>query len=85
LRKEASTRCERRRRNWYYFADHLPLLRFSLHFEHVLALGLIGLWLERTNAARHRILWYFLLAACSLMYSTEEREAAASRRDRSRG
>src|SRR5712692_2491673 len=42
--------------NWYYFADLLPLLRFSLHFEHVLALGLIGLWLERRNAARQRVL-----------------------------
>jgi 4-amino-4-deoxy-L-arabinose transferase-like glycosyltransferase len=57
--------------NAYYVADHLPLLRFSLHFEHILALGLIGLWLERANGARHRILRYFLAAAVgSLMYST---------------
>ena len=57
--------------NWYYFADHLPLLRFSLHFEHVLALALIGLWLERKNGARHGIFRYFLAAvAGSLMYST---------------
>src|SRR6266404_8489402 len=57
--------------NSYYFADHLPLLRFSLRFEHVLALGLIGLWLERANGARHRIFRYFLAAAAgSLMYST---------------
>jgi len=57
--------------NAYYVADHLPLLRFSLRFEHVLALGLIGLWLERANGARHRILRYFLATALgSLMYST---------------
>jgi 4-amino-4-deoxy-L-arabinose transferase-like glycosyltransferase len=57
--------------NWYYFADHLPFLRFSLHFEHVLALAVIGLWLDRRNATRHQILWLFLVAAlCSLMYST---------------
>src|SRR5206468_1647030 len=57
--------------NWYYFADQLPLLRCSLQFDHVLALALIGLWLERANAGRHRILCYFLVAAAgSLMYST---------------
>ena len=57
--------------NWYYFADRLPLLRFSLHFEWVLALGLVGLWLDRRRAAEHRLLWYFLLASvAALMYAT---------------
>ena len=57
--------------NWYYFADRSPLLRFSLHFEWVLALGLVGLWLDRQRAVRHRLLRYFLLASVgALMYST---------------
>ncbi len=57
--------------NWYYFADRSPLLRFSLHFEAVLALGLVGLWLDRQRAVRHRLLRYFLLASAgALMYST---------------
>ena len=57
--------------NWYYYADRLPMLRLSLQFEHVLALGLIGLWVERASGARHRILRYFLASAVgSLMYST---------------
>ena len=57
--------------NWYYFADRSPLLRFSLHFESVLALGLVGLWLDRQRAVRHRLLCYFLLASVgALMYST---------------
>jgi len=57
--------------NWYYFADRSPLLRFSLHFESVLALGLVGLWLDRQRAVRHRLLRYFLLASAgALMYST---------------
>ena len=49
--------------NWYYFVDHSPILRFSLRYETVLAFGILGLWLARRNAPRHRILWYFLLAA----------------------
>jgi len=57
--------------DWYYFADRSPLLRFSLRFEWVLALGLVGLWLDRRQAARHRLLRYFLLASVgALMYST---------------
>jgi len=57
--------------SWYYFVDHSPLLRLSLHFGAVLPLGLIGLWLDRRQAARHRILWYFLVAGvCGLMFST---------------
>jgi len=57
--------------DWYYFADQSPLLRFSLHFEWVLALGLVGLWLDRQRAARHQLLRYFLLANVgALMYST---------------
>src|SRR5439155_909202 len=35
------------------------------------ALGVLGLWLDRRNAGRHRLLWYFLLAAVGgLMYGT---------------
>ena len=57
--------------NWYYFVDRSPLLRFSLHYDVVLALGVLGLWLDRRHAARHRLLWYFLLAAVGgLMYGT---------------
>jgi len=56
--------------NWYYYADRFPLLRFSLHFEHVLALGLIGLWIAGRTGGRDRILRYFLLSALgTLMYS----------------
>jgi len=43
--------------------DQSPILRFSLRYEIVLAFGILGLWLARRNATRHRILWYFLLAA----------------------
>jgi len=57
--------------DWYYFADRSPLLRFSLRFEWALALGLVGLCLDRRQAARHRLLRYFLLASVgALMYST---------------
>ena len=57
--------------NWYYFVDRSPLLRFSLRYDLVLALGVLGLWLDRRNAGRHRLLWYFLLAAVGgLMYGT---------------
>jgi 4-amino-4-deoxy-L-arabinose transferase-like glycosyltransferase len=56
--------------NWYYFADRLIGLRFSLHFEHVLGLGLVGLWLARRSGARHRILCYFLAAALLGLMST---------------
>ena len=57
--------------SWYYFVDRSPLLRLSLHFGAVLPLGLIGLWLDRRHAARHRILWYFLVAGvCGLVCFT---------------
>jgi 4-amino-4-deoxy-L-arabinose transferase-like glycosyltransferase len=57
--------------NWYYFRDRSPLLRWALRFEVVLALGLLGLWLDRAQARRHRLLWYFLLAnLLALMYGT---------------
>ena len=57
--------------NWYYFVDRSALLRFSLRYHVVLALGVLGLWLDRRHAARHRLLWYFLLAAVGgLMYGT---------------
>jgi len=57
--------------NWYYFADRSPVLRCALRYEWVLALGLFGLWCARKSAARHRVLWSFLLAAIGgLMYAT---------------
>jgi tetratricopeptide (TPR) repeat protein len=57
--------------NRYYFADRSPLLRWSLRFSPVLALALVGLWLDRAQARRHRVLWYFLLAnVAGLMYGT---------------
>ncbi|TMA91569.1 MAG: hypothetical protein E6J77_06180 [Deltaproteobacteria bacterium] len=57
--------------SWYYFVERSPLLRLSLHFGAVLPLGLIGLWLDRRHAARHRILWYFLVAGvCGLVCFT---------------
>ncbi len=49
--------------NWYYFRERSPFLRFPLRFELVLAAGLVGVWLERRDSARHGILWYFLVAA----------------------
>jgi hypothetical protein len=48
--------------NWYYFVERSPILRFSLRYEIVLAFGMLGLWLARADAWRHRLLWYFLLA-----------------------
>jgi tetratricopeptide (TPR) repeat protein len=57
--------------NWYYFADRSPLLRWSLRFSPVFALAVVGLWLDRAQARRHRVLWYFLLAnVAGLMYGT---------------
>src|SRR5436853_1475226 len=57
--------------NWYYFADRSPVLRFSLRYDVVVALGVLGLILDRRNAARHRLLWYFLIATVGgLMYGT---------------
>ena len=56
--------------NWYYFADRSPALAWSLRYELVLALGLVGLWTpgKRVDA---RILAYFLLAGLAgLMYAT---------------
>lgn len=50
--------------SWYYFTDRWPLLRFSLSYDLVLALGLVGLWVARGRARGDaRILVYFLLAA----------------------
>ena len=57
--------------NWSYFADRSPLLRWSLRFEPVVGLAMVGLWLDRAQARRHRVLWYFLLAnVAGLMYGT---------------
>jgi len=57
--------------DWYYFADRSPLLRWSLRFAPVLGLAVVGLWLDRARARRHRVLWYFLLAnVAGLMYGT---------------
>jgi 4-amino-4-deoxy-L-arabinose transferase-like glycosyltransferase len=50
--------------SWYYFVERWPLLRFSLHFPPVLALGLTGAWLGWGRARGDaRMLWYFLLAS----------------------
>src|SRR5439155_701657 len=35
--------------NWYYFADRSPFLGWSLRYEVVLALGLVGLWTPGTR------------------------------------
>ena len=56
--------------NWYYFADRSPFLGWSLRYEVVLALGLVGLWMPGKRDD-DRVLRYFLLAAvASLMYAT---------------
>jgi hypothetical protein len=55
--------------NWYYFRDRLPLLRWLLRFEVVVAAGLVGLWLARRTSARHGILWWFLLASLPGMFA----------------
>src|SRR5205814_4977611 len=69
--------------NWYYFADRSPVLRFSLRYDVVVALGVLGLWLDRRNAARHRLLWYFLIATVGgLMYGTIEIGRASCRERR---
>jgi 4-amino-4-deoxy-L-arabinose transferase-like glycosyltransferase len=50
--------------SWYYFVNRWPLLRFSLHYDVVLALGVVGLWVARGRATPDaRLLVYFLLAA----------------------
>lgn len=48
--------------SWYYFADRLPVLRCSLGFAPVVALGLVGLTVAERRAD-DRILRYFLLSA----------------------
>ena len=56
--------------NWYYFADRSPFLGWSLRYEVVLALGLVGLWMPGKRDD-DRVFRYFLLAAvASLMYAT---------------
>lgn len=49
--------------DWYYFVDRSPFLRYSLHFEAVLTLGLLGLVLAGRGTAPHRVVRYFLLSA----------------------
>jgi hypothetical protein len=58
--------------SWYYFANRWPLLRFSLHYELVLAFGVLGLWVARGRATADAwILVYFLLAAAvGLQYTS---------------
>jgi 4-amino-4-deoxy-L-arabinose transferase-like glycosyltransferase len=47
--------------NWYYFAARSKLLAWSLRYEIVLGLGLVGLWLARARVrGDDRILLYFL-------------------------
>jgi 4-amino-4-deoxy-L-arabinose transferase-like glycosyltransferase len=50
--------------SWYYFVNRWPLIRFSVHYDVVLALGIVGMWVARGRARGDaRILLYFLLAA----------------------
>jgi 4-amino-4-deoxy-L-arabinose transferase-like glycosyltransferase len=57
--------------NWYYFADRGPLLRWTLRWEMVLALGLVGVWLSpRVARSDQRFLLYFLvISLVSLQYA----------------
>jgi hypothetical protein len=55
--------------SWYYYADHSPLLRYGLRFHHLLALAVVGLWLERADGLRGRLRRFFVLATASgLLY-----------------
>jgi 4-amino-4-deoxy-L-arabinose transferase-like glycosyltransferase len=57
--------------NWYYFAARSPVLRLAPGFAAVLALGLVGIFLERRRGADERLLRWFLLAAfLGLLYGT---------------
>jgi hypothetical protein len=57
--------------NWYFFADRSPLLHYSLRYEVVLGLGLVGVWLARRRVrGDDRIVLYYLavsLAALQLV------------------
>ncbi len=55
--------------DWYYFADRLPLLRWSLHFGPVLALGVLGLLIAGRRSSSQRIVHYFLLSAVAGLLS----------------
>ena len=55
--------------DWYYFVDRLPVLRYSLHFGPVLALGVLGLVLAGRGSAAERIVRYFLLSAAAGLVS----------------
>ena len=47
--------------NWYFFADRSPLLRYSLRYQMVLGLGLVGVWLARRRVrGDDRIVLYYL-------------------------
>src|SRR2546429_6233391 len=57
--------------NRYDKPHRSPGLRFSLRVDVVVALGGLALIPDRRNAARHRILWYFLMETVGgLMYGT---------------
>src|SRR2546429_9883321 len=57
--------------NRYDKPHRSPGLRFSLRVDVVVALGGLALIPDRRNAARHRLLWYFLIATVGgLMYGT---------------
>jgi hypothetical protein len=56
--------------NWEYFRTRSPVLPWTLPFEIVLALGLLGIFLTRDSMARHAPLWLFVIASALLLLVT---------------
>lgn len=55
--------------NWHYFILRSRLLCYSLRYELVLALGLVGLWLSRGRAPDIVLLYFLLSALVGLQYT----------------
>jgi len=54
--------------NWYYFAGRSRLLAWSLRYEILLGLGLVGLWLARRRArGDDRIVLYYLAVSLAAL------------------
>jgi hypothetical protein len=54
--------------NWYYFARRSRLLAWSLHYEILLGLGLVGLWLARRRVrGDDRVVLYYLAVSLAAL------------------
>ena len=56
--------------NWYYFAERSPALRLGPPYALVLALALVGMWLERRRGPDEQLLrWFIVVTIAGLMFA----------------